>query len=234
MTRRRPAPIDRQDSLAALFDDWTVLLADDVDPMVAELMGIDFQSAIRGAVDPDAEGMDPLLMLIKAARTQAGPAALAMLQALVATAPAEIRHEAADAAATLTSAGVPDQPWVKTVGSPVFVAACAQRDPSGAQEAVLIEFRYRQHRHGIVVLLDNDLGGGVKDCWPTDDPATVRSEYLHVSKAEGLDFVEYERGEVADIVNRALSRPPCPQQEDQIEGVDRYLELLRRRVALLT
>jgi hypothetical protein len=48
-----------------------------------------------------------------------------------------------------------------------------------------------------------------------------------------MRYVDYTPAEARAILQRAVDRPTCPEQPDQIEDVGTYLPLLRRRLALL-
>jgi hypothetical protein len=84
------------------------------------------------------------------------------------------------------------------------------------------------------VLIDHALGGGVKDCFPSDRPELIRAEYQRATKLYGADFRDYTPDEARTILDRALANKPCPVEPDQVEDVHTFLDLLRRRVALLS
>ncbi len=83
------------------------------------------------------------------------------------------------------------------------------------------------------MLIDHDLGGGVKDCWASDNPAQIRSLSLQATRQWGLDLYDYEPAEARAILERALAQRPCPATPDQVEDIRDYLGLLLQRVALL-
>src|SRR5216683_1219088 len=82
-------------------------------------------------------------------------------------------------------------------------------------------------------LIDHELGGGVKDCFPTDRPDWVRTRYQRAAQQFGFEFRDYKLAEAGAILRRALGSPPCPVEADQIEDVRDFLGLLRTRVDLL-
>jgi hypothetical protein len=224
---------DGDDLLDQLLRDWAPLLKRGADPMTVEMSGVDFVSAVRVAT-PDDQGVAELFTdLIERAEKRADAPALAILRLVAATAPDEFRAAAATAADRLAATGLKDPKWAADIGAPTFVTAFGYRDPHGAQQAIALVYAYGRRQHGFVVLIDHDLGGGIKDVWPTDDPKEVRAQYRLATRMTGMELRVHDPAETRAILDEALAQPPCPMQEDQIEGVDSYLDLLRRRVGLL-
>lgn len=222
----------QEESLAGLIAGWQPLLERGCDPLSAELAGLEFLGIVRQA-GPDGELPEVLTELISQVEEYGGPAALAMLRVLAVVGPQPVQPAATEAADRLVSAGLQDRPWVKGLGAPEVGSCFGYADGVGAQEAVAMTFSYGRRQHAVAVLIDHELGGGVKDCWVTDRPDQIRAEYLRAAKRYLLDFRDYEPAEARAIVDRALSKPPCPVAPDQIEDVRDHLDLLRRRVALL-
>jgi hypothetical protein len=225
-----PSP---EDSLGGLVGYFEPLLEDGTDPLQAELAGSQFLGMMRqgGAV---AEDLPELLRMLAAqAEEYGGPVAQAMLRVLAAVAPPEARAELTAAAERLAATGLTDPPWVRDLGVPIPGRCFGYRDLLGAQETIAITFRYRRERHALCVLIDHDLGGGVKDCWPTDQVDEVRTEYEALADPDLMEFREYQPAEAHAILAAALDQPLCPDQPDQVEDVRDYLDLLRNRVARL-
>ena len=221
------------DTLAELINGWTPLLARGVDPLSAELTGLDFLNMMRQAA-PDPDDVPPMLVtLIARAEERGGDATLAMLRVLAAIGPGSVRLEAGQAAVRLTATGLKDRPWVKGLGTPEVGSCFGYADETGSQEAIAITFRYGKREHGLAVLIDHELGGGIKDCWPTEDPAEIRTDYQLAARRYGLTFHDYPPAQARAILQRALDRPVCATQPDQVEDVGSYIELVRQRVALL-
>jgi hypothetical protein len=103
----------------------------------------------------------------------------------------------------------------------------------GAQEVIGITFVYGSKQHALSVLIDHDLGGGIKDCFPTVHTSRMRADYQKAAKGHGLVFHDYDPAQARAILDRALDKQPCPVEPDQIEDVGDYLDLLRARVLLL-
>jgi len=216
-----------------LLEGWRPLLEPGFGPLDAELSGCEFVGMFR-MMAPDDDDLPHLLLgLIAQAEAYAKPEALAMLRSLAAVGPPSVRPEATAAADRMVAAGQPDPSWAKEIGSPEFVSAFGYGDVFGLQETLVVEFRYGRKAHAIAVLIDHDLGGGVKDCWLTDQSNRIRKQVRQMVRAAGVELRKYSRGEAQEILERALRSEPCPVQPDQIEDVRDYLELLRWRLALL-
>jgi hypothetical protein len=219
-----------EDSLTGVIEFFEPLLEEGTDPLQAELAGSQFFGMVRNG----GAAADDLPELLRALASQAeehgGRSALALLRVLAALGPPPVRADATEAADRLVAGGLADPAWVKGLGAPVPGRCFGYRDLLGAQETIAITFRYRRQRHALCVLIDHDLGGGVKDCWPTDQVDEVRTEYEALADPELMEFRDYEPAEAHAILTAALQREPCPEQPDQIEDVRDYLDLLRRRV----
>lgn len=224
---------DPTDALAGLIGSWEPLLARGVDPLKAELCGYEFLAVLRaGQPEPD-EFAAMLGDLVGHAEGYGGDAALAMLRVLAVVGPDDVRPAAGQAADRLAGAGLKDRPWVTGLGVPQVIACFGYGDDDGAQESIAVTFRYGRRDHALAVLIDHELGGGVKDCWPAAEPQVIRAEYRRVARQVGLRYREYTPAEARAILQSALDRPTCAEQPDQIDDVGMYLELLRRRLPLL-
>ncbi|ONI92386.1 hypothetical protein ALI22I_04410 [Saccharothrix sp. ALI-22-I] len=53
---------------------------------------------------------------------------------------------------------------MRTIGRPRVGACFGYADTFGSQEGVALTFTYGRKSHALVLLIDYDLGGGVKDC----------------------------------------------------------------------
>lgn len=221
------------ESLAGLMDQWTPLLEPGCDSLSAELTGAEFLAMMREAVPVDSELSELIAALIGQAEGHGTPEALAMLRVLAVVGPPEVQSAAAGAADRLVEAGLTDRPWVTDLGRPRVGPCFGYADERGAQEAIGITFSYGGKQHALAVLIDHDLGGGIKDCFPTEHTTRIRADYQKAAKGHGLDFHDYEPAQARAILDRALGKPPCPVEPDQIEDVGDYLNLLRARVLLL-
>jgi hypothetical protein len=222
-----------EESLAGLLDGWTPTLEASCDTMAAELFGAEFLGMIGQSVPDDVILSELLTGLIEQARDCGTPQALAMMRVLEVLAPPEVRPAAAAAAGTLVAAGLTDPPWVPRLGTPTVGRSFGYADELGAQQSIAVSFSYGRKRHALVVLIDHELGGGVKDCFPTDRPDWIRTRYQRAAQQFGFEFRDYQLAEAGAILRRALGSLPCPVEVDQIEDVRDFLGLLRARVDLL-
>jgi len=222
-----------EDSVAGLLEGWQPLLEPACDALNAELCGTEFLGMVRSAAPDDVRLPDLLIELIGQVREYGGAEALAMLRVLAVIGPPEARPAAARAADALVAAGLTDCAWVKGLGSPRIGRCFGYADAFGAQESMAVTFSYGRKSHAVVVLIDHDLGGGIKDCFLSDRPDRIRAKYQQAARGFGLEFCDYQPGEAGAILDRALSMQPCPVEPDQIEDVRDHLDLLRARVELL-
>jgi hypothetical protein len=225
-----PSP---EDSVAGLLEGWQPLLEPGCDALNAELCGAEFLGLVRGAAPDDVELPDLLIDLIGQVREYGGAEALAMLRVLAVVGPPMVRPVAAQAADALVATGLTDSPWVHGLGTPRVGRCFGYADAFGAQESMAVTFTYGRKSHAVVVLIDHELGGGVKDCFLSDRPDRIRAKYQQAARGFGLEFCDYQPAEAGAILGRALSRPPCPVEPDQIEDVRDHIDLLRARVELL-
>ncbi|NJC67998.1 plasmid pRiA4b ORF-3 family protein [Planosporangium flavigriseum] len=223
----------REESLAGLMAMWKPLLKPGCDPWSAELTGLEFLAMAREVAATDDDLPDLLDSLTSQAEEHGGPEALAMVRVLAVVGPVRVRRTAEKIADCLVTAGLRDCPWVDGLGAPEVGPCFGYTDSAGAQEGLAAAFAYGSRPHALVVLIDHEFGGGVKDCWPTDRPDLVRADYQRAAKRYGLTFRDYPPSEARAILDRALRKRPCPVAPDQVEDVRDYLELLRLRTALL-
>ncbi|WP_157239745.1 hypothetical protein [Catenuloplanes japonicus] len=224
------------DAVAGLISGFAPLTERGIGALEAEISAYEFLAAMRAA--PHAPtGDDEIEMLIALAgqvETHGGPAALAMLRLLAVTGPKRARPAAAQAADRMVAGGLRDRPWVKDLGRPVVgTPAFGYGDDLGSQETVAVTFRYGRRDHAVAVLIDHHLGGGVKDIWAASEPEVLRDGFRSASGQGGIVFRDYTPAEAAAILRRALDRPACPEQPDQVADVEVFLDLLRGRVELL-
>jgi hypothetical protein len=224
----------QEDILSGLLETFAPLLEPSCDPLAAELTGYEFLGSLRAnALDRD-DVPEMLSDLMKQAEVDGRPEALAMLRLLAAIGPDEIRPAAAEAGTRLVAGGLTDPPWAIGLGAPTVGRCFGYADSFGAQQSVAITFGYGRNRHALVVLIDHDLGGGVKDCFATDQPDVIHRQFRQATRRPGLTYADYEPAEVRQILEQALAEQPCPAQPDQVADLRDFLDLLRRRVALLT
>lgn len=239
--------IDSEDSLGAaeeLLDSGTrsllAALAKARNPLAAEVTLCTALGAARSGLPDDVDEEDRhsaltevLGGMIDHAERLRSVEALALLRVCSVLGPASTRSAAHQGASRLATAGVPDRPWAATVGSPALLRAWRYGDNLGAQSSIGLLFDYRGREHAVTILIDHLLGGGVKDCWLAEGRAgrTLRDRVAgEVANNPTTYFEDIGAAEVVPLLDAALATPPCPEQADQIEDVDAYLDLLQARV----
>lgn len=118
------------------------------------------------------------------------------------------------------------------LGRPNFLRAWEYGDVFGSQFSIGALFDYRGREHILTVLMDNGLGGGIKDAWVAEgrrargmrDELATRLASNDEAYLEDLDLVGF-----AEALGSALAAPLCPRQPDQIEDVAAYVHLTRSR-----
>jgi len=217
------------DSLDALMQNWKVLLKRGTTPLDAELCAVEFLVMFDEAIG-DLELAECVTHLIEEATATGSPQALAMCRALAHLGPPKIKATANRAANTLASAGVKDRPWVHSLGMAEFVDAYGYSDDDGSQQTIALEFRYNKSKHVLVVLIDHELGGGIKDCFLSDDTVRMLDEMRIEALRNRLRLVVHTPENAARIVHSALAQRPCPVEPEQREDLGIYLPLLRERM----
>ncbi|MEU4768868.1 plasmid pRiA4b ORF-3 family protein [Actinosynnema sp. NPDC023794] len=219
-------------ALAGILGGFSPLLEAGCGPLDAELSVAEFLGLLAQDLDPE-DVPAALTALIGDAEVTGTPEALAMARVLAVFAPEPVRALAREAGDRLVRGGLVEPGWVKAVGKPTVGACFGYADAHGAQEGLAMTFAYGRKAHAVVVLIDHDLGGGVKDCFVSDQPKAIRAGYVQAAEQHGIVFLEYTPGQARVIVADALDRGPCPVEPDQIEDVTTNLALLRQRVELL-
>ncbi|HEY5879639.1 MAG TPA: hypothetical protein VIU11_12065 [Nakamurella sp.] len=253
------APANLQDSVAEFGDDvgaladWLLGLADIVDTAdeFDELMANWAQLSVRGTTAIEAEvftgeflwarqhtpgdpdPVDSLTFLLERAVENGSREALALCRCLARLGPAEIRQSASRCADRLATAGVQDMPWAKDLGRATFDHAFGYRDPFGMQETLVLVFRHGKKAHALAVLIDHQLGGGIKDLFTTAEPDRLRRHVRRQSIDRGFAIVQRPAQEVSAILQTALAAPVCAAAFDQVESVGVHMPVLRDRAALL-
>ncbi|MGH3948975.1 MAG: plasmid pRiA4b ORF-3 family protein [Pseudonocardiaceae bacterium] len=225
-----PSP---EESFAGLLDAFAPLLEPGTDRLAAEMTGTEFLGLVRRLAEDEADLPEMLSVLIGQAEASGLPEALAMLRVLAVVGPEGTRPAAVEAADRIVASGLTDCSWVAGLGAPKIGRSFGYSDFVGEQESIALTFRYGRKEHAAVVLIDHVLGGGVKDCFVTEQARRIRTQFEVITGNAGCELVDYEPEHARLIMDGALSKPPCPVQPDQVEDVDSYLDLLQSRVALL-
>ena len=186
--------------------------------------------------DRAAVRRDLLSGLIAWAESTASPDALALLRVAAVLGDPETRQQAGSAADRVAASGVQDRPWAGVLGRPTLIRAWWYGDVFGDQESVALQYDYHHREHTVSVLIDHQLGGGVKDCWVAEGHRTrglrERTAARMAENPVAL-FEDIDAAHAVQVLSTALNHPPCPVEDDQIEDVTHSLEILRSRVAAL-
>ena len=212
---------------------FTPLLEPGCDQLEAEACGSEFIGELRRAAPPNLDVTEVLRDLIVRFEKRPSQEALAMMRVLAAVGPVELRAMAANAAAQMIVNGLTDRPWAKGLGLPKPGRCFGYTDIYGEQRSMVTTFSYGRKTHAIVVLIDNLLGGGIKDCYVADYTESLRSEYREIGRDPELTFEDLGGAQARAILEAALSREICPVEPDQVDDVEAFVELLRARVPLL-
>lgn len=194
-------------------------------------------SMIRSAV-PDGERDEALseflATVVELALRDADPPALAVLRAFSALSGTPISEVADAAAGELAASGVADRAWVTQLGRIEATSCLRYDDVDGSQESLLIGFRYDRSEHAIVVLIDHNLGGGIKDCWITEKTDTARSDaWAAAAINPAIEVGEIDWTETDRVISAALQRPLCGESPDQVRDAELYMPLLVRRAGVI-
>nr|CEL14839.1 hypothetical protein [Kibdelosporangium sp. MJ126-NF4]CTQ96530.1 hypothetical protein [Kibdelosporangium sp. MJ126-NF4] len=220
--------------MSGLLENWAFTLRHSINPLEVELFGLEFVHMMDTSA-PDAAEVPVMLISLAADAERTGqPTALSLLRFLSVLGPDDVRDYAGQAADRMVAAGLKDRQWAAKLGKPKPGPCFGYGSAEAGQESIALTYTYGRKSHALVVLIDHDLGGGVKDCFPTDQPGLIREQFKAQAAAYGLPFHEYQPHEAHTIMTRVLRAPLCPQQPDQIEDLDLYLPLLSARVDLLT
>ncbi|MGL4178429.1 MAG: plasmid pRiA4b ORF-3 family protein, partial [Dermatophilaceae bacterium] len=192
---------------------------------------------VREGVEGDAEDVEhavALLLheLVAPLEAVGSAGALAVLRLLGVYGVERSRALAADAAGRLAGSGVDDAPWAGRVGRPEFLRAWRSSDLFGAQDSVGVQFTDRGRDHTLMLLVDHDLGGGLKDAWVAEgrEARALRQRVIDSLAAEpALELADLDLTEAARALRDAVASPPCPVEPDQVEDLAAHLELVRVR-----
>jgi hypothetical protein len=124
-------------------------------------------------------------------------------------------------------------PFVEVLGRPTPQECFSYGDDFGAQESIALTFAYGRKKHAVCVLIDYDLGGGVKDCWITEKAAEIKKRYRSMGERGMALYADLSLADGLTKLQTALASDPCPEQVDQVRDTETYLPVLRQRVALV-
>ncbi|MGB6457353.1 MAG: plasmid pRiA4b ORF-3 family protein [Streptosporangiaceae bacterium] len=223
----------REQPLDDVLSWFAPLLEPGCDQVTAELAASQFVAELRRSAPAGTDVAEPLLTVVAAAAADRGDEAVAMLRALGAVGPAQVRSVASAAAVRMVDGGRPDLPWASGLGAPKPGRCFGSEDAFGQQRTVVLTFSYGSARHAIVTLIDYGLGGGVQDLYVCDYTDRLRAQYRAAGQQPDTHYRDYAGAAARAMLDAALARPACPVEPGQIDRVADWVELLRARVALL-
>jgi hypothetical protein len=239
MTSGEASLDDVHEAMTALAVDLVREMADIHRPLDAELMmshafGGGLASAIEGdrdwgqADDVQVEAFGPMIEQVAAVATED---ALALLRVMTVLGPAKLREHANAQARQVAGAGVSDRPWVPILGRPTLLRVWRFGDTGGRLESVVSQFDYAGREHAVAALIDHELGGGLSDCMVHQgrQARQLRATWAEGAPVEGSFIEDGNLQAVVGVLRTALTRPFCPENQEQVMGLARCGELLRSR-----
>jgi len=235
----RAPELASEDILSGLGEAMGPALAGRGDPFLAEAVGLDLLGLLTAYLSVEDAFTDSpafaakVIELIGLAEKEATPAALALLRTIAVHGPQTTCSAATAAADSLVAGGLPEPPFAEVLGRPVPRECFSYGDDVGQQESIALTFAYGRKKHAVCVLVDYDLGGGVKDCWITDKATDIRRKYKSLGGGGMTFYADLSLADGLAKLRSALAAEPCPEQVDQVRDTQNYLPMLRQRVALV-
>jgi hypothetical protein len=227
------------DFMAPIFSEIERSLRPALTPLAAEVIGSQLLGTVALSLQSAESGpevstgiVDFITELITYARADATVGALAVLRAVAAVAPPQLRQRVNTAAMDLAGSGKTDRAWAADIGRPVPVRSWQCGDTAGAQAAITAVFRYGRAEHALTVLLDHQLGGGVKDCWLSQNPGLLWQRSQEAGRIPHMRLTELPWAAAQDLLAQSLVLPACPTEPDQVQDVAAHMGLLQARVDL--
>lgn len=206
----------------------------DAEMWASELFGmVTLAIPTDDVVDREEASAQIAVLLIDHAAQLGNGTGLAMLRALSCVGPQMSRSYAADLAEKLATTGVKDRAWVPGLGAPGLGRCWRYGDLEGRQEVVTATFRYGRKEHALSVLIDHDLGGGVKDCWLANDADAVLAQTLATVAPDPMtEFAMVDWAQARLRIEQAMRRPECPVDPDQVADVAMTRAVLLARLSI--
>jgi hypothetical protein len=220
--------------LAAIYAEREPAMRSIRSPLPAEIWASELLGMVRLAVTPIVRDEAVAAFTVdfaKVAEREGDATGLATVRALAAVSAGPVRAELDLVARRMVNAGIKDRSWAATVGHPAVGRCLQHRDAETHQQTVIAEFGYGRARHAVVVLIDHDLGGGIKDTWVADDADALLAE-VHGNTVPGLIVEDLDWPTVRQLWAQALTCPECPMEDDQIEEVPMNRAIVLARLAL--
>jgi hypothetical protein len=201
-------------------------------PLEAELWGSAFLGAlgVPGMATAAVEELAAATFVPFAERT-GNTTCLAMLVVLSSLADNRLGAAADRARRRLVARGLAEPTWAQSLGKPRLGRFWSQTDGSGAQDSLYLTFSYGNRQHLLSVLIDHELGGGVKDAWVSTGARDVGGKLDAAAAAQPCVITaEISPGEAARRLAAALCRPECCEHAEELETLLDTRALMRSRL----
>nr|WP_103937474.1 hypothetical protein [Thermomonospora echinospora] len=205
-------------------------------PLDAELIVSEIQGAWWGQRVPDGD-VDRVVgeALAEHAGQAATPAALALLTGMAYLGTARQAVKAERAALELMEHGVARPGWADRVGMVTPEECFVSRDVYGDQDSVVCVYSYAgEDRHALVVLVDHNRSGMVRDAWVSSRVDTLLDHCRQEGRTNPL--VRFERLDPRDaraMLEHALDRTDATVKPPVTDTFAAYHAFLRARVRAL-
>jgi len=184
-------PTTAEDAFSDVLAEAEANLAAVRSPLDAELWGTEMLGILTSSGFDLPATEDFVAEAIVPMAEEAGtPTALAMLVVLSGIGGPSLSGAAAGARRRLVGRGVPEPAWSEKIGAPAVRACWVYGDDFGEQESVTVTFAYGHKRHGLCVLIDHNLGGGVKDSYVAGRVPTLRRQMFDMASDDPVTSCE--------------------------------------------
>ncbi|HEY5989766.1 MAG TPA: hypothetical protein VIV12_25795, partial [Streptosporangiaceae bacterium] len=212
----------------------------DAELMVSELLGTWWGHRAPRAQANGAD-LEELIGegLVRYAAGQASPAALALLSGVACLGTSRQAAAAEKAALALIESGIRRPGWAEHVGAVAAAECYLNSDPFGDRDEVVCLFSYAgAEPHALVLVVDYNAGGLLRDGWVTSEVDTLlRRGRGHEGgdggPAAGNDFREIAPSMARNVLERALTATDTAPDPPVGKSFAAYHAFLRSRVRAL-
>jgi hypothetical protein len=205
-------------------------------PLDAELIVSEILGAWWGRRVEDAD-VEELIgeALVDHAAKAGTPAALALLTGMACLGTSRQAAKAEHAALDLMDRGVARPGWADRVGMVAAAECYASRDVYGDQDSIVCVYSYGgEERHALVVLVDHNFSGMVRDAWVSSQV----DKLLDHCRREGRDnplmrFEQMEPGRTRALLEAALGVTHATDDPPVNETFGSYHAFVQARVRAL-
>lgn len=174
--------------------------------------------------------------LVGYAAQQGSPAALALLSGIACLGTAHQALKAERAALDLIEQGVPRPGWAEHAGAVVAAECYVSTDAYGDRDEVICVYSYAgQDEHALVVIVDYNAGGMIKDGWVTSQVAKLLTYCRDLGKPGGLQstFSRVDPPDARRLLESALLVTETIPDPPVSESFPSYHAFIRARIRTL-